>query len=205
MLPDAAYAAINEDELELLTVAFCKEFQNLFGIANAFYNLHLVSHLPAIRKRKGVLTDYTCYTFESFYSVIKKTQVPGTTSLSKQSFTGVFAGHLANNPTHTCQQGIKLRSTATSKADDTLIAYGVSKFLRIERVHGNYVTGKVIETRDFTPQLTADLYDWQKIGVRIMSQESRREKTIRKDKIYGKAVLCHGVITSVPINVLRAH
>ncbi len=79
------------------------------------------------------------------------------------------------------------------------------KFLRIEKVEGNYVTGRVIATRAFTPQLTDDPYDWDKIGVRIYIRESTREKTVKKSQLYGKAVHCHGVITSVPINVLRTH
>ena len=205
LLPVRAYQRVNEQQLQELIVQFCKNWERYFGPENALYNVHLLLHMVEQRQRTGPMTDYSCFAFESSYACIKAAQHPGTESLSKQSMYGVLSKYVCAEGTHRCKLQVALRRQAKYKTDDTLVAYGPSDFFKVTQIRENDLTGRVIRTDDFGPQLTTEMNDWRNVGVRNFRSFSLVEKTIRREAIYGKAVICGGVITSVPCNVLFDH
>ncbi len=207
VLPEYEFEVTSEVLLARLTVQFCKDWQRVFGEQNMLYNLHMLSHLPHIRQRKGPINNFSCYPFESSYSVVKNSQHPGTESLGKQAILGVFAKLVAKEKDHRCGQSLKISTQETSKCNDTILALGPAEFIQVTSISddGTKVTGNRIVIEDFWPRMTVDPQGWMKVGVSNFREVSDESVTVDVSDLYGKGILCHGIITSVPKCVLFDH
>jgi hypothetical protein len=205
MLPDEVYEEVSKGALKAITHQFIKDFEQYFGRNNAFYNLHILYHVPDMRERKGPLTSTSCYPFEASYAWVKDAQKTGTESLGKQSIKGVLSRYVAMQSSHKCVTGMKIRTRETTKTDDTIVATSVNEFLKVTLIEGDSVTGKIIVTDDFAPRMTSDPNDWKKIGVRNVVCISEETRTVPRASLFGKGVICDGVITSMSMNILRDH
>lgn len=204
-MPDSAFEHINATELQKVTADFMKQFESYFGDNHAFYNLHLMGHLHQLRERKGCLTEYSTLPFESSYAVIKAGQKPGTLSLGKQSLQTVMAQYYSPRRPHQCTVPLKIATRTTSRNDDSLLAISVDRFIKCTGIYGDVIEGVVLKTEQFGIPLTSDPDDWKKIGVLLYKGLTQETITVRRSDIFGKAVICDGVICSLPINVLADH
>ena len=193
------------DQLEQLVIKFVKDFESYFGVSNAFYNLHILTHLRFIREALGPLTDYSAFTFESFYALINKNMCQRTQSLGKQSMKGVAAGYWSKRDIHKCVQPIRISTKVTAYLNDTIIATSIDEVIKVIEVDGDTIVGKKILTHEFLPNMTEDADGWRNIGVQCFNKYSNEIISIQRNDVYGKGVLCGNVITCVPNHVLRDH
>lgn len=205
LMPDEVYEHIDKAELVKVTKAFQADFEEKFGEAQAFYNLHLMGHLHESRKWKGCLTNYSTLPFESSYAVIKAGQTTGTRSLGKQSIECVTSKYYSQANSHKCEMPLHFAVKCTTRTDDTLLAMTVNTFMKCTTISEAEVSGYLVDTAQFGQCLTSDPHDWKKIGVMLWKGVSQTPVTLRKRDVFGKGVLCDNVICSVPLNVLRDH
>jgi hypothetical protein len=100
LLSHAMYLLLQEtitpsdlDNAEKLLQTFVSDFENLYGLCNMSYNLHILLHIPYTVKLWGPLWCYSAYGFESFNGVLLK-MFNGTQFVSKQIVNSFY---LLNN------------------------------------------------------------------------------------------------------------
>jgi hypothetical protein len=195
------------NNVERVLINFVKRFEHYYGVNNSFYNLHLLLHLRWIREIHGNMTRFSAFPFETHYGVQKSLMTEGTTSLGKQVMRGVAEIYWGRRERHTCLQGLHIttKKKCTAHRNDCIIATTYHSFIEVFELNGDEVKGYKIVTHEFLPNITPDPQCWKKVGVFGFDKVSDEIQTIRRDDIYGKGVICDGVITSVPLQVLRDH
>ena len=86
MLPDEEFQDLSANadvDLGQLIKSWEKSYQNLFGIQEMTYNIHVFTHAEVIRK-KGPWPELSAFTFEDQYNKFKKWVADGTFNQPKQ-------------------------------------------------------------------------------------------------------------------------
>ena len=203
-MPDYVFEDLPGQELQEFDDKFLIEFQEKFGKENSVFNVHYVHHAPENRQR-GDLTKVSTYGPESKYGQLGRDIKVGTRSETLQALRNTYMKILLKKEDHMnqkkCKQHLTFSTTTTQKRDDTLISLSVNTFAKIVEIGTEELKVRKIETTpfdvDFSPRLT-----WSKIGVECFSKISDEITTIKRSKVFGKAVLCNGIISSVPRNIL---
>ena len=109
----------NEKEINNYMTQFYTLFEQTYGPQNCTYTVHVVcSHLAKIRNNKP-LTCTSAFPFESFYSELRNSFVPGTISPLKQIFQSILLKRLLSK--HVCELTILYSKKSTAMEDLSLI------------------------------------------------------------------------------------
>ena len=104
IVPDPEFVQINPMSIDTACQKFYVLFEQLFGIRNCTYSLHVIcSHLLKMRQ-KGPLTFTSAFIFENFYGELRNSFVPGTPSPVKQMMETVILKRSLSH--HCCQNTI---------------------------------------------------------------------------------------------------
>ena len=95
-LPEEEYELVKDDMIDEALNILNDHYDKAYGLTANTYNFHIISaHMKQLREH-GPLTKYTAYPFESSYSELRRSFVPGTRKLKKNCH--VLEGNL------TCKQ-----------------------------------------------------------------------------------------------------
>ena len=206
VLPDNEYPYVSQNELDISNEKFLTLFEIVYGMNNASYNVHMVSHLKKIRSQ-GKLTDTSTFPQESYYGEMRNSYVTGTSSTGKQLLQHAYLKRQAPH-SHQCRRPLTFRDKKTSRTDDTLIYVfknGVYKFFAIQKIenNGNFLCHR-IGKRQYQPRETAaEKLKWDTIGVFKFGAFTQQEVTLTKNEISGKAIIVRDFIMTCPTNVLQ--
>ena len=86
IVPNIEYANIDQNDVKEICDKFYALYEQIFGIRNCSYSVHIVStHLTQIRGNQP-LTENSAFKYEKFYSEIRKSFAAGTQATLKQIF-----------------------------------------------------------------------------------------------------------------------
>lgn len=203
IVPDPEFVQINPMSIDTACQKFYVLFEQLFGIRNCTYSLHVIcSHLLKMRQ-KGPLTFTSAFIFENFYGELRNSFVPGTPSPVKQMMETVILKRSLSH--HCCQNTIFFSHKNTALECNNLIyTFENNSHLcyKIADVHDHvlycYRLGKF--PLHF-PELVG--FNWALVGIYKQGALGNDLVEIRKRHVAGKLLLINGIILTCPNNILR--
>ena len=203
VLPSKEYAAIKIEDVIACCEKFYYLFEELFGIINCPYNLHVFcSHLTEIRTH-GPLTETSAFKFESFYGEVRKSFVPGTVSPLKQIMKKVLIKRALR--THTCTNKIFISNYNTSLECNNLVYTYVGKahkIYQVSKMSENSITCQKIGQYEVSFPETPEI-NWSNVGLFEKGGISSEVVEIPTSQIAGKVVQVKNYLLTCPINVLN--
>ena len=203
ILPTDETLPINFNVIGQCTDNFYILYEKLFGSTNCTYNTHvLCSHILDMRKNNNSLTYTSCFGFENFYSSMRRSYVPGTSSPLKQILSKTFLHRIVS--THHCQTPIYFSSKDTHLQCNSLIY----KFVNDE-YHLFYVNSIEDDTLICSSlgkhehQFQGCSLNWSKIGVFKTGAISNDSISVSKNSVHGKIIRVSNLLITCPNNVLR--
>ena len=203
VLPSNEFGPISLSLVEECCAKFYILFEELFGVCNCSYNLHVFcSHLLEIRTH-GPLTETSAFKFETFYGEVRRSFVTGTPSTLKQILKNIFLKRAISN--HVCDNSIYISNYDTSMESNKLIyCYKNKEYLiyEISDINGHEITcrkvGKYPVFFDETPNIT-----WSSVGVFRKGGVCSDTTVVLTKDICGKVLHVGKYIITCPINVLK--
>ena len=203
VIPTEEFRAIDLSEIRDSCEIFYKLFEELFGIENCSYNVHVVcSHILEIRTH-GPLTETSAFKFESFYGEMRRSFVPGTISPLKQILKNVLLKRALSK--HVFANNIFISNYDTPLESNKLIyCYEKKKYLiyEISDINDNelicHKVGQYPVTFDEIPSR-----QWSNIGVFRKGGTSSEKTLLKTSQIRGKVLLVGNYLLTCPINVLN--
>ena len=203
LIPSSEFAEIDLSVVNDCCTKFYILFEELFGMQNCNYNLHLICcHLLEIRTH-GPLTQTSAFKFESFYGEMRRAFVPGTISTCKQILKNILLKRAISN--HICENKIFISNYETSLESNNLIYCYQRKtyyVYQISEINGAEITcfkvGQYPVTFPELPNL-----NWSKIGVFKKGGISESTTTLNTSDICGKVLNVGKYLITCPINVLN--
>ena len=203
VVPKEEFKPIDLNVIDRCTNSWYSLYQQLFGVHNCTYNTHMVgSHLIEMRFH-GPLTLTSAYPFESFYSELRRSFVPGTQSPLKQMLSNIFLKRALEN--HMCEKSIYYSAKDTPLECNSLIyLYEGRKYLlyRIIHIDEDIFTVKQQEYLPCRFPETPNL-NWSLIGVFMSGNLKNNTERIHRSSIKGKVVQVNSFLITCPANVLR--
>ena len=203
VIPSNEFASHDINTINECCDIFYKLFEQLFGIDNTFYNLHVfISHLMEIRTH-GPLTETSAFKFESFYGEMRRAFVSGTVSPLKQIMKNVLLARTIRK--HVCENNIFISNYETNMESNNMIYCFVRdeyKIYEIADINENIVTchkiGQYPAKFNQTPNLM-----WSKVGVFKKGGKCSTPTEINISDISGKVLKVDKYLLTCPINVLN--
>ena len=203
IITEPEYEDIDPEVLNYCGKQFYVLFEKLFNVRNCTYYVHIIAcHLPEMRAL-GPLTESSAFGFESFYSEVRHSFVPGTNAPLKQVLQKCLMRR-AIGP-HCCETSIYLSPKETSHESNCYIytyvnkQYSFFKILSIDNDHLTcYKVGKYVTSFPETPTLK-----WEKVGVFKAGGISDEVVTVHRADVAGKVIRVDNLFITCPNNVLR--
>lgn len=202
VLPENEFVHVSSSEIEDCCDTFIVLFEKLFGTSNSSYNIHMMCHLPQVRKR-GKLTDTSTFSHESYYGEMRRSYVTGTASSGKQILQNAYIRR--SLPHRSCKRPLKFSPKDTSRSSDKLIYIFENNSYKLYVIKSKLQDGSFkcnrFGKRSFNPSEVS--LNWASVGVFLKSGESDEEKILWPYEITGKAMIVSNLIISCPTNVLQ--
>ena len=202
-IPKEEFRIVSLALIERVTKQFYSLYQELFGMKNCTYNTHvLTSHLIEIRFH-GPFTATSAFPFESFYSELRNSFVPGTPSGLKQILQNVLIKRVLSH--HTCENEIYYSEKETEREANNMIycfeqyQYEIYKIISIEE--NVFICHTQEKSPCFYPE-TPNI-PWNEIGVFKKEELQEIPVHICKQSVKGKVVIVDGLLITCPKNVLN--
>ena len=189
--------------IDKCTKMFYSLYQQLFGVKNCTYSIHVGgSHLIDMRYH-GPLTCTSAFPFESFYGEIRNSFVPGTVSTLKQIMSNVLMKRILVS--HQCENEIYISEKETPLECNNLIycfKHSEYEIYKVDSIDGNilscYKVEKLVCKFDETPTLL-----WESIGVFKKGPLAEELCQVNRNDVKGKVLLVQNYLLTCPNNVLR--
>ena len=203
IVPQKEFSTIPDDEIRSACLKFYKLYEFIYGQLNCTYNTHIVCcHLLDMRVH-GPLTFTSAFGFESFYSEIRQSFVPGTPCTLKQIFRKILLKRALSY--HCCETSIYYSDHSTNSEDNSLIyCYKnlTHEIYRIVKVKKDsvicYKQGRFEHSFPELPSL-----NWSKVGIYKKGLITNDKVEILKENIHGKVLEIDNLFITCPNNVLR--
>ena len=203
VIPSNEYWNISENVVRQCCLTFYELFEKLMGPHNCTYNLHvLCCHLLEIRTH-GPLTETSAFKFESFYSELRRSFVPGTVSPTKQIMKNVLLKRIVSS--HNCENNIFISNYDTDLECNSIVytyvrnEYNIYKVNDInEDVMNCNRIGKYPATFEETPEI-----DWSTVGVFRKGGQCSEPIEVAHSEISGKVISVGKYLLTCPKNVLQ--
>ena len=203
ILPSEEFKQFPLNVLDKCSSSFYSLYQQLFGVKNCPYSIHVFgSHLIEMRFH-GPLTLTSAFPFESFYGEMRNSFVPGTPSTLKQIMSNVLIKRVISH--HKCENDIYISVKNTSMECNNLIyTFKQNKYTlyQVKSIDGNQLTCQIQETLPCTFPETPSL-NWGIIGVFAKGDLLPNEVVIDKKNVKGKVLNVKHLLLTCPLNILR--
>ena len=203
ILPSDETMPINFDVIGHCADKFYILYEQLFGSTNCTYNTHvLCSHILEMRRNNNSLTNSSCFGFENFYSSMRRSYVPGTSSPLKQILSKTFLHHIVS--THHCLTPIFYSPKDTHLQCNSLVYQFVNEeyhFFHINSIEDDNISCSPLGKQQHT--FPGCSLNWSKIGVFKTGAISNDTIIISKSSIHGKVLRVSNLLITCPNNVLR--
>ena len=205
VIPTQEFDPVNIATINECCANFYKLFEELFGVHNCPYNLHVIcSHLLEIRTH-GPLTETSAFKFESFYGELRRSFVPGTESPLKQILKKTLLKRVIGK--HVCLNNIYVTNYETSLECNNLIyRYDTKdkKYLiyQVADINGKIATcNKIGQYPAKFPEVPN--LDWSSIGVFRKGGVCSDATYVNTSDISGKVLVVGNFLITCPNNVLH--
>lgn len=203
VIPSNEFEQVKVDVVNDTCEKFYTLFQQLFGVLNCPYNLHVICcHLLEIRTH-GPLTATSAFKFESFYGEMRRSFVPGTCSPLKQILKNVLLKRILRN--HLCENNIYVSNYETALERNNLIyTYENKKYdvYEVQDIAGNIAKCQKVGQYPVSFPETPNL-DWSTVGVFKKGGLCSDVISIQTSQIDGKVLLVDKYLITCPKNVLN--
>ena len=202
-IPSEEFKQHSLDVIEECTKRFYSLYQKLFGIHNCTYNTHIVgSHLPEIRYH-GPLTFTSAFPFESFYSELRNSFVPGTQSTLKQVLQNVLMKRVLTE--HRCENEIYISVKETAMECNNMI-YTYERrqfaFYKVISIDDDMLTCYSQEKLPCSFPETPNL-PWHLNGVFKTGNLIEEPILVQRQRVKGKVLAVNDFLISCPKNILH--
>lgn len=203
ILPEEEYALVNVNQIKYCQKNFYLCYQQLYGVKNCTYSIHVLSsHIDKMRK-PGPLTETSAYRFESFYGELRNSFQPGTQSVVKQMFTNVFLKRILSH--HVCSDKIYFKEKDTPMECNSLIYVfenGTHVIYKIQSINNDLLLCNQLGNLEITLPNT-NMLNWSSVGVYRKGGLSSIDVVINQKKVAGKVMVVEKLLITCPNNVLR--
>lgn len=203
ILPENEYANVNTNQIQYCQKNFYILYEQLFGIQNCTYSVHVVSsHLINMRSL-GPLTETSAFAFEAFYSELRHAFQPGTVSVVKQMLQNVLLKRMLSN--HVCSETIYLSEKDTALECNSLIyIYEDSKHIvyKIKSIVNDILTCNQMGNHELDLPNT-HMLNWSSVGVYRKGGLSSLDVTVNRKNVCGKVMKVDNYLITCPNNILR--
>ena len=205
LLPENEYSLVDEADIIYCMEIFYNIYEQIFGLINCTYSVHVVcSHLPAIRG-KDPLTSTSAFSFESFYGEMRGCFVPGTQSTAKQIMKKVLIKHALGN--HRCESPITITAHESPLESNNMIyVFEKKQYLMYQVVDINAATNVLTCKRQgkYDCQMTdCPSLNWKDVGVFRKGGLLDEKVSINMSSVSGKVLKVHNYLITCPNNILR--
>ena len=203
VIPSEEFSAIPIETVQECCKTFYRLFEEVHGITNCTYNLHvLCCHLLEIRTH-GPLTETSAFKFESFYGEVRRSFVPGTGSPLKQILKKITLKR--NISKHFCKSNISITNYNTPMEWNNLIyCYKNNQYLiyQVKDIENEMFSCNKIG--QYPVQLEEIPHiNWSKVGVFKKGGVCSEITEISSSEIGGKVFHVGKYLITCPINVLN--
>ena len=203
VLPELEYANVNVNQIKYCQKQFYMCYQQLYGVKNCTYSIHvLISHLLKMRAL-GPLTETSAYRFESFYAELRKSFQPGTVSVVKQMLQNVLMKRILSN--HVCSESIYFKEKDTALECNSIIyVYENCRHViyKIQSIENDTMICHQLGNHE--PDLpNTSMLDWSSVGVYRRGGLSSIDVPINKNNVAGKVIAVEKLLVTCPNNLLR--
>ena len=203
IVPSEEFKPFPLNVLDKCASSFYSLYQQLFGVKNCTYSIHVFcGHLIEMRFH-GPLTETSAFPFESFYGEMRNSFVPGTPSTLKQIMSNVLIKRVLCK--HKCENDIYI-SVKNSPMECNNLIYtfkqNVYTVYLVKSINGNNLTCQIQETLPCSFPETPTL-NWGIIGVFEKGPLLQEEIVIDRKNIKGKVLTVTNLLLTCPLNVLR--
>ena len=205
VLPNSEFENVNKATIHSACELFYNLYFELFGQRNCTFSIHTISsHLLKIRGNVP-LTERSAFSFESFYSEMKKLFRAGTSSPLKQ----ILQNTLMKRSTeyHVCEKEIVYepqKNNHTLENNSLIYTYTNNKYelYIISSMENDTFHCKRQGKFQFKSSLLPN-YDWNSIGVFRRGPIGSDTYEIHKNEIQGKFLNVLDMVITCPTNVLN--
>ena len=203
IIPSEEFKQFPLNVLDKCTASFYSLYQQLFGVKNCTYSIHVVgSHLIEMRYH-GPLTETSAFPFEFFYGEMRNSFVPGTPSTLKQILSNVLIKRVLSK--HKCENDIKISVKNTPMECNNLIyTFKQNEYTvyLVKSINDNELTCQIQETLPCSFPETPTL-NWGIIGVFDKGNLLPHEVVIPRKDVKGKVLNVKSLLLTCPLNILR--
>ena len=206
ILPDDEYSLVDQNDILECSKSFYELFQQLFGVRNCSYSVHIIaSHLLNMRF-SGPLTETSAFIFENFYGELRHSFVPGTKSPLKQMMQQIL---LKRSLTfHCCQNSIYLSAKDTALESNSIVyifhngRHKMYKIISIDKDDKNHLNCVTFGCHPmYFTEITG--VSWSSIGIYKQGEIGIDPIDIRRKNVSGKVIQISDLLITCPINILR--
>ena len=202
ILPENEYNNVNVNLIKFCQTSFYSMYQQIFGNRNCSYSIHTFSsHLMQMRAL-GPLTETSAFSFEAFYSELRRAFVPGTTSVVKQMMQTVLLKRLLSN--HVCKESIFLRAKDTALECNSLIYVyenNTHVIYKIKSIENDSLTCNQLGNHEI--EFMCNNLKWSSVGVYRKGGLSPVDVIVNRDQVAGKVIKVDKYLLTCPNNILR--
>ena len=188
VLPENEYANVNVNHIKYCQKIFYVLYEQLFGIQNCTYSVHIVpSHLLEMRSL-GPFTDSSAFRFEAFYAELRRAFQPGTVSVVKQMMQNVLLKRLLSK--HVCSESIYLSEKDTALESNSLIyIYQNSTHVvyKIKSIENDNLLCNQLGNHELQFPCTSML-NWSSVGVYRKGGLSSENIVLNRKDVCGKVM-----------------
>ena len=204
ILPQEEYENVNENEIKYCQKHFYQLYEQLYGIKNCTYSVHVSSSHILQMRSSGPLTETSAFCFESFYAELRRAFVPGTVSVVKQMFQSVLLKRQLSH--HVCEEKITLKEKDTPMECNSLIyVYENNSHViyKIKSIENDYLICN--QLGNFAIDLPCtQMLNWSSVGVyRKGGLSSGINVHVNKNRVAGKVIKVDKYLVTCPLNILR--
>ena len=203
VIPSEEFKQFPLNVLDKCSETFYSLYEQLFGVINCTYSIHVFAcHLIEMRYH-GPLTVTSAFPFESFYGEVRNSFVPGTPSTLKQIMSNVLLKRVLAN--HKCQNEMYISPKNTPLECNNLIytfQQNSYTMYQVNSIDGNILTCQILDKLECTFPETPSL-NWGIIGVFEKGNLLPGEIVIDRSIVKGKVLLVKQYLLTCPLNVLR--
>ena len=203
ILPEEEFVNVNVNHVKMCQKKFYQSYQQLYGVKNCSYSIHVVASHILLMRALGPLTESSAFAFESFYGELRQSFQPGSVSVVKQMMQNILLKRILSN--HVCSESIYFSEKDTALECNSLIyVYKNDEHLiyKIISIENDTLTCNQMGNHsvDFP---NTDMLNWDSVGVYRKGGLSSIDVMIEKENVSGKVIKVDKYLLTCPNNILR--
>lgn len=200
VLPEKEFKFVSKSLLQQCQRRFIQKIRKVHGEYNCLYNFHMILHLDLIRQH-GPLSKTSSFPYESMFSKIRDSFVPGTPNPVKQIFQTMYHRQRLG---HICKKAVSMAPHETSMTDDSLAyIFNPKGHYEFFKINGVCKETRLLECKEIYVLERENELPFEKIGVFIIQCISSETVLKQKADLSGKVIRVGKYVLSIPNGVLR--